>query len=491
MAENGRRPDEAGQDGALAGQPGDDRLCIAVLGPLKICRNGAHIEVGPAMVRNLLVLLALHPERIVSRDEIIRALWEEDPPATCVNLVQVYVSRLRSQLRAGSGPDPASSGLIVRDRIGYRLDLGADHVDLARFDQLHRSGRELRDAGDIEAALSTYRSALQCWRGSVLEDLDPRFGQLPAATAAARRRADTAAEYADLCFDRGQHSDAAEQLRPVIASESLHEGLHSRLMLALSSTGDRSSALQMYEQVRRRLSEELGVDPGAELQAAHLRVLRDGDQTERDQEDPEPAQLPGASNPGKSRARTSGSGRPGRRLTAAALGATLMVATAGVIWTVSDHRAERDPTPPALAQPAYIPTGAWSWDDGPSLGDTPATDQWASAHVSGLIDADHNAGFWLRRGDADRGVLVAVSRTQWKIEPTHGHGTGGNFAGDTDGVLRVSISRANLVTITFDGKLVTQHLISGANDGRGIAPTGWQSHLGVRLTGIRTNARSG
>jgi DNA-binding SARP family transcriptional activator len=177
----GYREGEVERDDPLG--PGVD-----ILGPLKVHCDGLQIDVGPAMIRSLLGLLALHRGRIVSREEIVKALWGDDPPATYANLVHVYVSRLRAQLRGGSRLGTGRAGLVSGTHGGYRLELAAGAVDLSRFDDMCALARAASEGGDTAVAIARYEQALACWRGRLLADLDPRLGQLPAAVAADQRR---------------------------------------------------------------------------------------------------------------------------------------------------------------------------------------------------------------------------------------------------------------------------------------------------------------
>ncbi|WP_426505655.1 tetratricopeptide repeat protein [Dactylosporangium sp. McL0621] len=244
---------------------------VGVLGPLSVRRGDAAVEVGPPMLRGLLGLLALHPRQAVSRDEIVDALWDS-PPRTCQNLVQVYVRQLRRLLE----PDRRRRGPAVSVRLapgGYLLDLGADGLDVARFDELLARAR--RDAGDAAAARDDLGQALDCWRGTVLAGLDLRLREHATAVALSRRRVDAALAYADLVLagDTGETARAVQRLTAIVPDEPLHEGLHARLALLLAHT-ERPGALQVLTDVRRRLADELGVEPGDELRAAHLEVLR-------------------------------------------------------------------------------------------------------------------------------------------------------------------------------------------------------------------------
>ncbi|SDZ23673.1 NB-ARC domain-containing protein [Amycolatopsis xylanica] len=144
-------------------------------------------------------------------------------------------------------------------------------VDLLRFDELATRARQ---ACDDTEALTLFAAALACWRGSVLADLPERLRQHPAAIAVSDRRLSATLAYADLALAEGSHEQAATHLRALVSDEPLHEGLQAKLMLVLASMGRQAAALTLFTDIRRGLRDELGVEPGAELRAAHLSVLR-------------------------------------------------------------------------------------------------------------------------------------------------------------------------------------------------------------------------
>lgn len=144
------------------------------------------------------------------------------------------------------------------------------------------------------------------------------------------------------------------------------------------------------------------------------------------------------------------------------------------------------PAGPA-ASATYSPPQRWAWTDGPQLGLSSGADQWAMARVAGLKDKDHNAGFSLRRA-ASKTLRVAVSANRWKVEGTGLAPMGGDYAFPKTGVLRISISSADLVTVNFDGVVVaTRQIPGGGFSGRGIAPTVWQTTSQVTMTDITSN----
>jgi DNA-binding SARP family transcriptional activator/Tfp pilus assembly protein PilF/DNA-binding XRE family transcriptional regulator len=260
---------------AAAGQG----MCLQVLGPLAAWRDGALVELGAPKQRAVLGLLAVRANTVVHRDALIDAIWGEHPPATAVNLVQSYASRLRRAL------DPSGEvGLLVGVGTSYRLRLDANQLDLLGFGQLVERGRECAQAGDPEVACQWYRQALGLWQGEPLADVDQLRGH-PAVVDLDRRRTATIAEYAELAIATGLAEQVIPHLERLAERESLDERAHALLMLALAGSGQQATALHLYEKLRRRLDDQLGIHPGAELSDAHLRVLRQ--------------QVPGSSRPAR------------------------------------------------------------------------------------------------------------------------------------------------------------------------------------------------
>jgi DNA-binding SARP family transcriptional activator/Tfp pilus assembly protein PilF len=258
---------------ALAGDgpPAPPAVHVGVLGPLSVRRGDGPVDVGSPMLRGLLGLLAIHPRQAVSRDEIVDVLWDS-PPKTCLNLIQVYIGQLRRLLE----PDRRQRRPAATVRLapgGYLLNLG--ETDVAHFDELLSRAR--RDAGDAAAAREHLGQALDCWRGAVLAGDDQRLRQHRTAVALSRRRVDAALAYADLALadPAGRAAPpAVQRLLAIVPDEPLHEGLHARLALLLAAGGEQAEALRVLADVRARLAEDLGVEPGDELRAAQLLVLR-------------------------------------------------------------------------------------------------------------------------------------------------------------------------------------------------------------------------
>jgi DNA-binding SARP family transcriptional activator/tetratricopeptide (TPR) repeat protein len=247
------------------GMPGSG-LRIAVLGPVAAWRDGVALPLGPPGRRAVLALLALAPGELVRRETVIDVLWGQRPPGTAAELVAAHVSRLRRVL------DPAGrDGVVaVAGAAGYRLRAGAGELDAALFGEL---ARQAAAAGGAAAACGLYQQALGLWRGDPAGDVPVLRGH-PAVAQLLRRRAEVVAEYAQAAFGLGWHERVLPQLDGLARAEPLNERVHARLMVALAGAGRQAAAVAVYEGLRRRLDEELGVYPGAEVAQAHQRLLR-------------------------------------------------------------------------------------------------------------------------------------------------------------------------------------------------------------------------
>jgi DNA-binding SARP family transcriptional activator/Tfp pilus assembly protein PilF len=257
-----RGPASLSADAGLPGRPGG--LQISVLGPLAAWRRGAPVALGPPMQRAVLGLLALHAGTGPPRSAIIDALWGDDPPVTAVSMVQSYISRLRWLLGPGGPLAPAGNG--------YQLQPAACELDLLAFAALVRRAADARAAGELAVACEAYAGALALWRGDPLADVDV-LRDHPAVARLSQQRADAVTGYAEAASAAGWHDAALPALRELAGREPLHERAHARLMIALAGSGQQAAALGIYDQVRRRLDDQLGVLPGAELADAHARVL--------------------------------------------------------------------------------------------------------------------------------------------------------------------------------------------------------------------------
>ncbi|MEV4532743.1 BTAD domain-containing putative transcriptional regulator [Asanoa sp. NPDC049518] len=245
---------------------------IGILGPLAVTADGQPVEVGGARLRALLTRLALDPGRPVGTEALADAVWGDAQPTDLANALQSLVSRLRRTV-------PGIPVLLGPG--GYRLDLPADAVDAERFTTLARDGRDALGGGDPEKAVGLLRDALALWRGPALADVaDAGFAAAPVARldevrlAAVEDRID-----AELRLAGPAHLVA--ELDELATAYPLRERVWALRLRALAAAGRPAEALAAYDEFRRRLADELGADPSAELREAHLAVLRGEGQPRR------------------------------------------------------------------------------------------------------------------------------------------------------------------------------------------------------------------
>ncbi len=244
---------------------------ILLLGPVELWVGERQAALGGRKQRTLLALLALERGEVVSRDRAAEVLWGETLPEGHAQRLHTVVSRLRAAVRAGGGP----AGVVETAEVGYRLRVDDSEVDTARAAAALHQARELRRTGRPAEASAAAREALDLWRGPPLADLLDNGW----AGDHLRRLADLRLSLLEEEFDSrlalGASPGLVEDLEAACAEAPLRERLHAQLMLALDATGRRADALHAYDRVRRRLSDELGIEPGATLREAHRAVLGD------------------------------------------------------------------------------------------------------------------------------------------------------------------------------------------------------------------------
>jgi predicted ATPase/DNA-binding SARP family transcriptional activator len=239
-----------------------------MLGPLEVRTDGDPgeiVEVAGARLRALLIMLALHPGQLVTASQLIDGLWPDELPAAAANALQALVSRLRRAVPEAE---------IEFRPAGYRLNLHPRSTDIVRFEDLAATGRaRLRD--DPQGAAATLRQALALWRGPALAEVaETDFGQAAIARLDELRLGAVEARI-DADLRTGNTASLVAELEGLVIAHPMREPLAARLMRALHATGRRSAALEVYEQTRKRLVNQLGVEPSAELAALHLEILRD------------------------------------------------------------------------------------------------------------------------------------------------------------------------------------------------------------------------
>jgi DNA-binding SARP family transcriptional activator len=235
-----------------------------VLGPVEVRVAGQPVAAGHARQRAVLAVLVLELGHVVPAELLIDRIWGENPPASVRNLLYGYLARLRAAL--ASAADPGVS--LSRQQGGYLLRCAPELVDLFRFRHL---AAEAASAGD-EHAVSLLGEALALWHGSALAGLHSLWLDAMRQSLEMER---TAADLNlnDIRLRRGQHGALAAELAGQAADRPTDERLIGQLVLALYRSGRQAEALAAYRQTRRVLVEELGTEPGPELQQLHQQIL--------------------------------------------------------------------------------------------------------------------------------------------------------------------------------------------------------------------------
>jgi YVTN family beta-propeller protein len=235
-----------------------------VLGSLEVVDDDGPLALGAPKQRALLAILLTHRGEAVSTDRLIDEIWGEQPPASANKIVQGYVSNLRRVLGDGR--------LVTRGR-SYALETEPGQIDIDRFEALLADGRSALAGGDPERAADRLRVALSLWRGPPLADFAyEAFAQAEIARLEELRLVAledrTEAELA-----LGDHARLVGELEALVREHPLRERLRGQLMLALYRSGRQAEALDAYRNARCELLDELGLEPGRELQELQRAIL--------------------------------------------------------------------------------------------------------------------------------------------------------------------------------------------------------------------------
>ncbi len=234
-----------------------------LLGPMEALDGDTPVALGGLKQRALLARLLVSPNRTVAVDRLVDDVWGEAGPDSAAKMVQVFVSQLRKVLPAGT--------LVTRPP-GYLVEVDQEAIDIGRFDRLRRIGHAELEAGDAAAAAARLREALGLWRGEALAEFVEPFAH------AERNRLD---ELRLVCLEdrfeadlmAGRHAELVGELAAEVAEAPLRERLRRQSMLALYRSGRHADALAVYQEFRRRLHDDLGLEPSVELRELQALIL--------------------------------------------------------------------------------------------------------------------------------------------------------------------------------------------------------------------------
>ena len=236
-----------------------------ILGPLEIRAGVRILELGGHKQRSLLAILLIHANEVISADRLITELWGEYPPEGAQNTLQSYVSRLRKAL--------SDDGSLQTRPPGYQLLVAPDRVDSRLFESMVAEGSSALRIGDTTGASVALNEALALWSGNALAD----FIDEPFAHAEAIRLEELKVGALEMKFEAelalGKHMESVADLEVLVRTHPLRERLWEHLILALYRCGRQADALDAYARAQRMLAEELGLEPGSDLQRLQERIL--------------------------------------------------------------------------------------------------------------------------------------------------------------------------------------------------------------------------
>jgi DNA-binding SARP family transcriptional activator/tetratricopeptide (TPR) repeat protein len=242
-------------------------LQFGLLGPLLVCRDGVEAPIPPGKQRVVVAALLLNRGQAVTADELAELLWPSGPPPSGRVTVQNYVKRFRRAL------GDSDRTVITTRADGYLLRVPAESLDASQFEVMVAQARQALRVGQHAQAATGLRTALSLWRGRPLADVPCDYLVLQHAPRLEEVRLQAVEDRIEADLRCGRQAEVITELRALVAAEPLRERLHWLLVLALYGEGRQADALAAFRDARRVLIDEIGVEPGAELQRLHERIL--------------------------------------------------------------------------------------------------------------------------------------------------------------------------------------------------------------------------
>jgi len=236
------------------------------LGPVQAWAEGRPLDLGERKQRMVLAVLLVEPSQLVLLDRLVDLLWREEPPNSARRIVQAHVSRLRTAfLQAGDG-----AVALVRRGPGYMLSCDPEQIDAHRFRALLDLAWRSADTDKV----SLLRQALALWRGPALADVATGSVRAELCRGLEEARLAAVEELFEAELRLGRDGQLVGELSDLVARNPYHQRLVGLLMLALYRAGRSADALGVFASTRRRLDEELGLEPSTQLKQLQLAMLR-------------------------------------------------------------------------------------------------------------------------------------------------------------------------------------------------------------------------
>jgi DNA-binding SARP family transcriptional activator len=251
---------------------------IDLLGPLSAFYDRISIVPSAAKPCQMLALLALNPDRLVTKIELFEELWENNPPRSATTTIHTYIHQLRRLIERAIGdcPSTASRDVLITHRSGYSLSLDGGSTDVREFRRLTADGTRASEDGDHRMASRLLGAALDLWRGPMLSDIPvgPLLSLEVAALQDIREAALSRRIDADLHL--GRHREIVGELRTLSSLHPINERFAAHYMVSLYESGRVNGALQEFQRIRTVLIDELGVEPDTRLRRLQEVILNGG-----------------------------------------------------------------------------------------------------------------------------------------------------------------------------------------------------------------------
>lgn len=240
---------------------------IGLLGPLHLCVGGRPVAVTAARCRVVFAVLLVTGGKPVPVNQLSATVWDSDPPPSAVVTLRNYVKQLRQMLGTAAPRLSTTPG-------GYRFTASPDELDVLAFLRERDAAAVAQRASDWAATERHCERALSLWRGPALADIACPPLQRQEVPRLDRLRLQASEWKVEAGLRLGRGDELIEPLYRLVEAHPLHERFHAQLMLALSGAGRRAEALDAYRSAHRLLANDLGIEPGPELQAVQRQILR-------------------------------------------------------------------------------------------------------------------------------------------------------------------------------------------------------------------------
>ncbi len=252
-------------------------LKISILGTMTFTAGDRAPMLSAAKPRQLLALLIMNPNRPVPIDKLAAELWGDTPPKSAVTTIQTYILTLRKFFTNSLAVDAkvVTKEVLVTEPVGYTLQMRSRQLDLHDFTDLAARGRLASTEGRIAEAAELLRNALDLWRGCPFADVP--IGQVlrPKVRGLEEARMVALEDCIDADLRLGRHREVISELSELTGEHLFNERLHGHLMIALYRSGRRLEALEVFQRLRARMIDEVGLEPSKMLWHVHQAVLAD------------------------------------------------------------------------------------------------------------------------------------------------------------------------------------------------------------------------